>query len=592
MKRLFVLLAVLAATALFAAPAFAGYGSWEITYDGLGAPPGFSSSGFLGVAAGDTMNVYTAGVHQNGALTAINGWASTDGGYHFTGISGWDFEHMTNECDMMQIMNMYIDVESTGPDNVQLAGMGVDQECLDENPFPACMFICMFALQPDIKYSDDGGETWTQSEITSFPLMSMVNAIDYATDEIGYAVGGPRLLLRTQDGGQVWNRINAPGDGAEVYYNDVAFLNQNLGFVVLGNYEETVTVRDKENPTIEEARAWQQWAVHRARYLRDPVYRLEYRRENPDLVNGKGINGEIYRTTDGGRTWDLVLSDAYESFIWIKIVDEDNIWAMSDPHTYVTHTFGLWHSTDGGLTWDDVTSTVPVVTDPNAVSAMTFQPGGNIGFLGGASQVGFAYKALLFYTEDGGATWTRDQDVVPFGHPIIAMDFAGPKTAYAACFDLVVYKYTQDNVGPLADAGDDQTVMVGDIVVLDGSGSSDADDDPITFLWEADGVTFVDATADATTFVAEAAGEITVTLTVSDATESDTDEVVITVLADGDDDTADDDDADDDDADDDTGDDDTGDDDTTTDDDTTLPTDDDDEADGDDDDDDAGACGC
>ncbi len=34
-----------------------------------------------------------------------------------------------------------------------------------------------------------------------------------------------------------------------------------------------------------------------------------------------------------------------------------------------------------------------------------------------------------------------------------------------------------------ADAGANQTAQVGDTVVLDGTGSSDADNDPLTFLW-------------------------------------------------------------------------------------------------------------
>ena len=40
-----------------------------------------------------------------------------------------------------------------------------------------------------------------------------------------------------------------------------------------------------------------------------------------------------------------------------------------------------------------------------------------------------------------------------------------------------------DNSPPVADVGPDQTVPIGTTVTLDGSGSNDADDDPLTFRW-------------------------------------------------------------------------------------------------------------
>jgi hypothetical protein len=40
-----------------------------------------------------------------------------------------------------------------------------------------------------------------------------------------------------------------------------------------------------------------------------------------------------------------------------------------------------------------------------------------------------------------------------------------------------------ENTPPVADAGADQTAAVGDLVVLDGTGSSDADADDLVYVW-------------------------------------------------------------------------------------------------------------
>lgn len=83
---------------------------------------------------------------------------------------------------------------------------------------------------------------------------------------------------------------------------------------------------------------------------------------------------------------------------------------------------------------------------------------------------------------------------------------------------------------PIADAGPDQTVentsSAGADVILDGSGSYDPDNDPLTYDWTWDGgsATGVNPTA---TFLL---GTTTVTLTVSDGIYSDSDTVDITVV--------------------------------------------------------------
>src|SRR5690606_5107161 len=102
----------------------------------------------------------------------------------------------------------------------------------------------------------------------------------------------------------------------------------------------------------------------------------------------------------------------------------------------------------------------------------------------------------------------------------------------------------RQNTAPVADAGEDQEVHAGDLVQLDGSGSSDAEDGTnLTYEWTVldDGGTGLttgdleDADTATPTFVApsvpEPPGEIVLQLEVEDADgATDTDTVTITVL--------------------------------------------------------------
>ena len=78
------------------------------------------------------------------------------------------------------------------------------------------------------------------------------------------------------------------------------------------------------------------------------------------------------------------------------------------------------------------------------------------------------------------------------------------------------------NTPPVADAGPDQAVTVGDNVALDGSGSSDLDSDPLTYAWiflarpEGSAAILTGATDVAPTFIPDLPGDYTIELTVDD----------------------------------------------------------------------------
>jgi uncharacterized repeat protein (TIGR02543 family) len=113
--------------------------------------------------------------------------------------------------------------------------------------------------------------------------------------------------------------------------------------------------------------------------------------------------------------------------------------------------------------------------------------------------------------------------------------------ALSGCPDMFGSPESDDggNRAPVADAGPDQEIELGAMVILDGGGSSDANGDALTYEWaftvvpdtstlESEDITDWD-TASAT-FAPDMAGTYTVRLTVSDGDRSDSDLVSVTVL--------------------------------------------------------------
>jgi len=95
-----------------------------------------------------------------------------------------------------------------------------------------------------------------------------------------------------------------------------------------------------------------------------------------------------------------------------------------------------------------------------------------------------------------------------------------------------------ENIAPVADAGADQSVVVGDTVVLDASASTDPDDDTISYSWSLVSVPpdsfaeLSDSNIASPSFIPDQPGEYQVSLVVSDDyTDSEADSVTITAIS-------------------------------------------------------------
>ena len=97
---------------------------------------------------------------------------------------------------------------------------------------------------------------------------------------------------------------------------------------------------------------------------------------------------------------------------------------------------------------------------------------------------------------------------------------------------------TVANVAPVANAGVDQSVNTGDLVQLDGSASSDPENDPLTYAWalvtpQGSNASLSDVSIVDPTFTPDVEGSYTVILVVNDGNQnSPADSITITAAAD------------------------------------------------------------
>jgi photosystem II stability/assembly factor-like uncharacterized protein len=184
------------------------------------------------------------------------------------------------------------------------------------------------------------------------------------------------------------------------------------------------------------------------------ISRIVIHPTNPDIVYvaagghewTKNADRGVYKTTDGGKTWDKILYTNDETGAYDLVMDprsSDTLYASmwqrtrqkwNDPRTFPGHTgSGLFKTTDGGKTWTPINAGLPTVefrgrigidlclTKPDTLYALVdnyelrettkeeldsvrgyYDPG-----------KGFIKGATVYRSDDAGSTWTQTSGLTP-----------------------------------------------------------------------------------------------------------------------------------------------------------------------------------
>jgi photosystem II stability/assembly factor-like uncharacterized protein len=235
-------------------------------------------------------------------------------------------------------------------------------------------------------YSNDGGLTWNQK---NSGMNAQIWDIQMFDTQFGYAIGQNGYVFRTLDGGGFWDvqKLEVTGQ----------IWGRDEGLVAVDIVDRQFAVTAGPGGTVfKTADGGDNWTSIGYPMLPDlfRIYDIDFIDHNLGYVYGVdddlGHTKTLYRTTDGGNTWNWVDLGPRGGGTTVQFVDSQYGWLTAD------NNFGL-RTTDGGNTW--VGFNMPDYFTSPEVSKVRFL-NRNIGWAAG-------WNGYLAKTTNGGATWTR-----------------------------------------------------------------------------------------------------------------------------------------------------------------------------------------
>ena len=235
----------------------------------------------------------------------------------------------------------------------------------------------------------------------------------------GAVAGG---VFKTTSGGALWENITDGQLGASsVGAIAISESDPNVIYIGMGEtaIRSNISHGDGVYRSIDGGVSWQHAGLKETRHIGDILIHPR----NPDHVyvaalgHAWGQNPErgVYRTTDSGKHWELVLHKSAKAGVHDIAWDPNNprilyaaAWeAQRHPHMLSSggEESGIWKSTDGGDTWTDIT---------RAKGLPRTGPLGKIGVTASPAKAGRVWAIIehetegaVYRSDDYGATWHK-----------------------------------------------------------------------------------------------------------------------------------------------------------------------------------------
>ncbi|MEZ4809622.1 MAG: glycosyl hydrolase [Allomuricauda sp.] len=235
------------------------------------------------------------------------------------------------------------------------------------------------------------------------------------------ATGGG--LWKTTDGGNEWNPVtDGQVTSSSVGAVAVAETNPDIVYIGMGEVQlrGSITQGDGVYKTTDGGKTWQHLGLKETQ----AVARIRIHPTNPDIVyvaalgHPYGDNEErgVFRSTNGGESWEKVLYVSPKAGAVDLIIDRNNpkvlyasTWQVYRKAWKMWGGGGdskLWKSVDGGDTWTDLTQNMGMPKGPIGKIGVTVSPvdSNRVWAIVEANEGG------VFRSDDAGATWEKTND--------------------------------------------------------------------------------------------------------------------------------------------------------------------------------------
>lgn len=272
-----------------------------------------------------------------------------------------------------------------------------------------------------------------------------------------YAAVGPSGVWKSENAGTTWEPVFFKEKTVSVGALAIAQSNPNIIWVGTGEAtcRNSVTIGDGVYKSTDGGKTWSNMGLADTRHISQIIVN----RGDPNIVYvaamghlwGPNTERGVYRTLDGGRTWQKVLYINENTGIADLAIDPFNsqiLYAAAYEHRRKPWEYigagpgsGLYRTSDGGLTW-------------SKVSGGGFPEGlmGRIGIAFARSKPGVLYVLVehndpgIWLSTDDGQTWQRMCDAAtfrrvntrPFYYSHIFVDPTDEKTIYVLSTGLFV----------------------------------------------------------------------------------------------------------------------------------------------------------